>query len=204
MHQIQKILPVVLAMSFIITSIALLAADDKQPAPPAPAEKSGGDTAADVEKKLKEKIDAATKAEDAGKPAAPIRRDDPRTDLPKLPAPTPGRIDQPDPRIIGIAPGGPAPKLRREGEFVLSRKGRMVRAEGGQLLFAFDADSDKADEAPMVLMPCRLLQNMEEMAQEHGDRTVFILSGQVFVYRGANHLLPTMMKPSIDRGNLQK
>ena len=198
-----KLLPGFLAFSCFAGALALYSsADDaKQPAP-APAEKAG-DSAEDVEKRLKEKLDAANKAASEAKPATPVKKEDPRTDLPKLPAPTPGRIDQPDPRIIGIAPGGSTPKLRREGEFVLSRKGRLIRAEGGQLLFSFDADSDKSEEPPMILMPCRLLQNMEEMSQEHGDRTVFILSGQVFVYRGANYLLPTMMKPSIDRGNLK-
>ncbi len=198
-----KILPGFLALSCFIGALALYGADDAKRPAPAATDKAK-DSAEDVEKKLKEKLDAADKAANEGKPATPIRTEDPRTDLPKLPAPTPGRIDQPDPRIIGIAPGGSAPKLRREGEFVLSRRGRVVRTEGGQILFAFDADSDKSEEAPMFLMPCRLLQNMEEMSQEHGERTVFILSGQVFVYRGANYLLPTMMKPSIDRGNLKK
>jgi len=199
---LSKLLPGFLALSCFAGALALYAADDaKQPTPTTDKAK---DSAQDIEQKLKEKLDAANKAANEAKPAAPMKKDDPRTDLPKLPAPAPGRIDQPDPRIIGIAPGGSAPKLRREGEFVLSRRGRLIRAEGGQLLFSFDADSDKSEEAPMFLMPCRLLENMEEMSQEHGDRTVFILSGQVFVYRGANYLLPTMMKPSIDRGNLKK
>ena len=120
-----------------------------------------------------------------------------------MPAAAPTRVDQPDPRIIGIAPGSATPKLRREGEFVLNRRGRLVR-EGGQSLFAFDADTDKAAEAPMMLVPCRVLQNMEELAQEHGSDVVFLVTGQVFTYRGANHLLPTTMKLSIDKGNLKK
>ena len=203
MPHLRNLIPGFLAATCFIGSIALFAADEPKKTD-APAKDVKKESAEDLEKKLKEKIDAANKADKEAKPAVPVKPEDPRSDLPKLPAPTPGRIDQPDPRIIGIAPGGATPKLRREGEFVLSRRGRLVRAEGGQLLFAFDADSDKADETPMVLMPCRLLQNMEEMSQEHGERTVFILSGQIFIYRGANHLLPTMMKPSIDRGNLQK
>jgi hypothetical protein len=200
-----KTLPFTVLFAAFATTIALslaIALADDAVKPAAPKSDVKKDSAEDVEKKLKDKIDAAAKAQAEGQPAP--KTVEPKPDGPRLPAPTPGRIDQPDPKIIGIAPGSAAPRLKREGEFVLSRRGRLVRSEGGQFLFAFDADTDKAGEAPMILMPCRLLQNMEEMTQEHGERTVFILSGQVFVYRGANHLLPTMMKPSIDKGNLQK
>jgi len=197
----------VFAALFLGLSVTLIAADDAKPADPKPADKKeepAKDSAEDVEKKLKEKIDAANKANENPLPVTPTKTPEPKPEVPKLPAPTPGRIDQPDPKIIGVAPGTAAPKLKREGEFVLSRRGRLVRADGGQPMFAFDADSDKAAEAPMILLPCRLLQNMEELTADHGDRTVFILSGQVFVYRGANYILPTMMKPAIDKGNLQK
>lgn len=110
-----------------------------------------------------------------------------------------------DPKILGVAPGQEPPKLRREGEFVVSRRGRVVRAaSSNHLIFAFDADSEKAPEPPMVLMPCQLLQNMEDLIRERGDKVSFILSGQIFAYRGANYLLPTMMKLAIDQGNIQK
>lgn len=115
-----------------------------------------------------------------------------------------GEVDSPDPRIVGIAPGAELPKLRREGEFVVNRRGRLLRTADGAAMFSFDADSRRAPEPPMFLMPCRMLQNMEQLAKDHGDETVFVLSGQVFVYRGANYLLPTMMKPAIDKGNLQQ
>jgi hypothetical protein len=197
-----------LTVLFFSLSVSLLLADDK-PAEPKPAdakaEKDKKDSAEEIEKKLKEKIDAATKANENPQPAPGTNKTDtPKPEGPKLPAPTPGRIDQPDPKIIGTAPGSAAPKLKREGEFILSRRGRLIRSEGGSPMFAFDADSDKAAEAPMILLPCRLLQSMEELAADHGDRTVFLVSGQVFVYKGANYMLPTMMKPAIDKGNLQK
>lgn len=108
-----------------------------------------------------------------------------------------------DPRVLGVVPGQDPPKLRREGEFIVSRRGRLVRAPNARhILFVFEADSDTAPEPPMVMTACQMLQNMEEIIRERGDKVVFIVSGQVLVYRGANYLLPTMMKLAIDYGNL--
>lgn len=105
----------------------------------------------------------------------------------------------------GVAPGMRNVKLRREGEMVLNRKGRLSRsAAGGQALFIFESDNPSAPEPPMVLVPCKTLQNMEEIVIDRGDRIAFILSGQVFEYRNENHLLPTVMKLAVDRGNLEK
>ena len=73
----------------------------------------------------------------------------------------------------------------------------------GLQVFVFDADSQHAPEPPMILQPCRLLQSMEDIVQQRGDTVVFVLSGQVHVYRGANYLLPTLMRIAIDRGNLE-
>jgi len=109
-----------------------------------------------------------------------------------------------DPAILGIAPGQEQPTLRREGEFIVSRKGRLQQAgEGGAALFVFEADGQNASEPPMVMQPCRLLEDMEDYVARHGDRVVFIVSGQVHTYRGANYLLPTMMKLAVDQGNLR-
>lgn len=108
-----------------------------------------------------------------------------------------------DPRILGPAPGGNMPKLRREGEFVVSRRGRLVRAQGaaGQL-FVFDSDDKTASDPPMFIMPCQLLESMEELTKERGDAVVFVVTGQVYTYRGANYLLPSIMKLAVDKGNL--
>ena len=55
----------------------------------------------------------------------------------------------------------------------------------------------------MILQACQLLQTMEDIVQQRGDTVVFLISGQIHTYRGANYLLPTMMKLAIDQGNLQ-
>ncbi|MEM6553423.1 MAG: hypothetical protein AAF750_15000 [Planctomycetota bacterium] len=113
-----------------------------------------------------------------------------------------GAVD-PDPAVIGVAPGEPRPTLRREGEFVINRAGRLVRSSDQALaLFVFEADGAESPEPPMILQACRLLETMEDLVSRHGDSTVFVISGQVHTYRGNNYLLPTRMTPRIDRGNL--
>lgn len=107
-----------------------------------------------------------------------------------------------DPNVVGLLADEDPPPLRREGEFVLNRRGRMVRSADGQhAIFVFDSNSENAVEPPMILMPCQLLENMEDLVRDRGDDMTFEVSGQVFVYRGANYLLPTMMRhrPNLDR-----
>ena len=106
--------------------------------------------------------------------------------------------------VLGIPPGGKQPQLRREGEFVINRRGRLSRSPSGtRLLFVFEADSDAAPEPPMPILPCQILENMEDLSNQRNNQVVFILSGQVTLYRGVNFLLPTMMKLAIDRGNIR-
>lgn len=109
-----------------------------------------------------------------------------------------------DPRILGVAPGQDPPKLLREGAFIVERAGRMARAsDGSASLFVFEADDPDAPEAAMILMPCRLLETMEDLTHRRGEQAVFLVSGRVHAYRGANYLLPTSMTERIDRGNLR-
>ena len=55
----------------------------------------------------------------------------------------------------------------------------------------------------MPLLPCQILENMEDLSTQGSGQILFVVSGQVMLYRGVNFLMPTMMKLSIDRGNLQ-
>lgn len=110
-----------------------------------------------------------------------------------------------DPAVLGVAPGMEPPKLRREGDFVISRRGRLVpSSDGRHAMFIFESDGTTMSDAPMVLVPCQTLQSMEDLVAERGERIVFVMSGQILEYRGMNYLLPTMMKLDIDRGNLDK
>lgn len=134
-------------------------------------------------------------------PTPPVRRQ--QRSAQNLPEPPTATVAV-DPAVIGIAPGEDPPPLKREGAFIVSRRGRMIHSlDGGSRLFVFEADSLDAPEAPMFLQPCRLLETMEDLVRERGDQVVFTVSGQVHAYRGANYLLPTMMIIEPDRGNLE-
>ena len=123
----------------------------------------------------------------------------------------PSRINMPapsvdlDPAILGVAPDAARPKLRREGDLVVQRRGRLLRSSDGEhVMLVFDAAGAESDEPPMILMPSRLLEEMEDLVQNRGDQTVFVVSGQVHAYRGANYLLPTMMEVARGGDNLRR
>ncbi|MEM9913720.1 MAG: hypothetical protein AAF911_02025 [Planctomycetota bacterium] len=114
--------------------------------------------------------------------------------------------------LQGIKPKTEAEeRLLREGEYLVNRAGRLIRGLGGavggeasNIMFAFEADGQNsaAAEAPMLVMPCKLLELMEEIVVEKGDQVVFIVSGRVYTYRGANHMMPSTMRLEYDLGNL--
>jgi hypothetical protein len=108
----------------------------------------------------------------------------------------------------GTAPDLKPGQLRREGEFLVNRRGRVVRGasggSGGNVLFVFEGDGEKSPEAPMVLLPCQKTQGLEDIVRDRGDRAVFIVTGQVFTYHGANYFLPTITKEDFDHGNLKR
>jgi len=138
---------------------------------------------------------------------------------PVSPTPDPAAADNADARtppvkpmdidlsVVGSAPalqGQSKPtELRREGEFVVSRRGRIMRApDANRSLFVFDSDGQALADPPMILLPCQLLENMEQIITDRGDQTVFVITGQVFTYHDVNFLMPTMMKIAVDKGNL--
>jgi hypothetical protein len=111
-----------------------------------------------------------------------------------------------DPSVLGVAPssGEGEPTLRREGEFIVNRRGHLARAkDSNRLLFVFSADKQSSPEAPMILQACRTLETMEKIVQKRGESVPFIISGQVHTYRNQNYLMPTMMKIAEQGGNLK-
>jgi hypothetical protein len=90
------------------------------------------------------------------------------------------------------AAAGPRPALLPEGTFLAARRGRLVRSAAGEWLFVVDSGAEGVAEPPMLLLPCRNLAAMERLAEQRGDAVTFTVSGQVFVYRDRNCLLPVM------------
>lgn len=138
-----------------------------------------------------------------------------RRDLPDAPRPGRKPIDDAtlpdtaprvlsDPSLVGLGADQPQAELKQEGEFIIARAGRLVRSsDGAQALFVLEADSADSPEPPLIMQACKLLETMEKTVREQGDEVPFVVTGQVFVYRGANYLLPTVVKRQFDRGNLE-
>ncbi|MFK7790623.1 MAG: hypothetical protein AB8C95_14160 [Phycisphaeraceae bacterium] len=109
-----------------------------------------------------------------------------------------------DPLLLGLDTAQPLAELKDEGQFIIARTGRMIRsADGSQALFVLDSDGPGAPEPPMILQACKLLETMEKTVQQQGEDVPFVITGQVFMYRGANYLLPSIVKREFDRGNLE-
>ncbi|MEM8739241.1 MAG: hypothetical protein AAGG38_12315 [Planctomycetota bacterium] len=98
-----------------------------------------------------------------------------------------------DPAVVGVLPGQPLPRLRREGEFIVERPGQLLLVEdAGYWVFAFDTVPGQADLRPMIVQLCQRLASMQDtMDQLRRDDLAFTLTGQVHTYRGVNYLLPT-------------
>ncbi|MBX3357821.1 MAG: hypothetical protein KF745_05275 [Phycisphaeraceae bacterium] len=83
-------------------------------------------------------------------------------------------------------------RLSSEGTLLTMRRGRVVRSGAGDWAFVVDADTDSPAEAPLVLQPCLILEDIERIARTQGESATITLSGQVFVYRERNYIMPTM------------
>lgn len=192
---------IITALCITVCTAGLLIAQD------APAKNSASNDKPTISEPIKEKNEAADVVDQMMKRmknqrpvVEPTQRPTATQKRPAL-SPTP-KIDL-DPKILGVAPGMPKPKMRREGEFVVNRQGRLLRSNDGQhMIFAYKSDSKLQPAPPMIVVPCQLLQNMEEMMLERGDQISFSITGQILAYHGTNYILPTMMKPAIDMGNL--
>lgn len=114
-----------------------------------------------------------------------------------------------NPRASGAGPASAAeggPRLRREGTAIVSQSGRLTRgARSWVFTIDNDADARAGDEevAPLEILPCLNLAEMERLYERHGTTLRFIISGTVLTYKERNMLLPTMYVVDIDRdGNL--
>lgn len=149
-----------------------------------------------------------------GTPGAPDSANRPNTGSP---ANTPGSSPQPmrmpdiprggnadNPAVLGIAPEQQQAELVGEGTIMVRRTGRLVRSgDGSHAIFIFDSDGSENPEPPMILQACKLLEEMEAILYNQGGYIPFVITGQVQSYRGANYLLPTIMRQEFDRGNLE-
>lgn len=143
-----------------------------------------------------------TKAPAKRPPGAPAPGEPTASDLIKgmeTARPPAARLPMRRPEGLRETPAG----LRREGEFLKTRRARLERRTASRWLLVFDndppaasAESDrprKRPDVPMHPLPCLTLERMESVAMQYGESVPLIVSGQVFVYEGENYILPTML-----------
>ena len=94
-----------------------------------------------------------------------------------------------------VPPAPPArrrPTLIREGSYLVAVQGTMERdTPRGPWHFRLLDDGGRAQTTPMPLLPCALLTSLEQIVEGSGAETVLEMTGEVFVFRGKNYLLPT-------------
>lgn len=84
-----------------------------------------------------------------------------------------------------------------EGAYVARRRGRLVRGRTGAWTVTFDNDLDNSAQgqtAPLIVVPSRLLMQLERRAQRRGDQLALTVSGRVYAYGESQYLVPTLMQ----------
>ncbi len=170
---------------------------------------SGGGAENDAE------LDDGFSSMSQGTPATFLQGDDPADVMDALlERPRGGAATPRDPAAAAVAEGVRQDRgrdamvvqaSRREGDYLIQRVGRVVLTGSvamGTVLFTFDADSTHADETPVVLMPCKLREELEDVIRDAPTPQTFAVSGRVYAYRGINHVLPTAYRTVPVRDNL--
>lgn len=78
-----------------------------------------------------------------------------------------------------------------EGRTFMRRRARLVYLAAGEIALAFDNDPDQVIDVPLVVLPCHLLEQMEQIVETRGDSLTVRVSGQSYAYNGRSYVLPT-------------
>lgn len=98
----------------------------------------------------------------------------------------------------GLAGG----QLIAEDSSVVNRRGKITRDSSGGWLFVFDADATGLADPPLRLLPCLLLERIEDYARRQGNNSPALISGTMYLYSGRNYLMPTVFRIPHERRNL--
>ena len=135
--------------------------------------------------------------------AADIMRDLERAAGPMPRSGAPAPVAAPGGRARPSSDEGDAnKKLLPEETQLVSRRGKITRDSGGGWMFVFDADASGLADPPLRLLPCLLLERIEDYARRTGNNSPALLSGPVYLYGGENYLLPTVFRIPAERRNI--
>ncbi len=91
--------------------------------------------------------------------------------------------------------------LLSDGASLMNRVGRLVR-QGSWWTFVSDSDRPDHPEPTLRLLPNQSVERMAKESQRGGS--VFIVSGEVTLFDGANYLLVRVATRRLDSGNLRR
>lgn len=72
---------------------------------------------------------------------------------------------------------------------IAGRRGRIMRAADGAMVFMFDSGVEGGTPQPLVLLPCQNLAAVEQITERAGEGATYSVTGEVMTYRGRNYLL---------------
>jgi len=93
-------------------------------------------------------------------------------------------------------------RLVPEGTMIVARRGRLMRTAGGAWMFVFDSDASGLGDPPMTVLPCLLLERMENHAQSRGGEAAMLLSGRVLAFDGRNFIMPSVFQIPRERSQI--
>jgi hypothetical protein len=166
--------------------------NEAAPAAQAPASTGpeGGETAADIIGELERASDSPVRSAGAARETA------------RKSSSTAAASERRQPGATAVAAPAPPGRLLHEDTAIVARRGKLFRDGAGGWLFVFDADASGLADPPMKLLPCLLLEKIEDYARQAGNNSPALLSGQVYLYNSQNYLLPTVFRIPQDRRNL--
>ncbi|MGC8624745.1 MAG: hypothetical protein ACP5VQ_05715 [Phycisphaerae bacterium] len=103
----------------------------------------------------------------------------------------PMRTSKPIPDLPQPAGNGLAAALP-EGSYIWNRSGRLLfNRPLHEWIFVFQTDSPRLTAPPLILLPCHLLERMENRSAHDGTEIKFRISGRITQFKGRNYLLIT-------------
>lgn len=89
-----------------------------------------------------------------------------------------------------VAPGAAPQQLRREGDWIRDKVGRLTKSSDGQSWeFSFESDGRAMQDPPVVILPNLKLMQMENAVAGSNRDLKFRITGMVTEYKGRNYVL---------------
>jgi hypothetical protein len=92
--------------------------------------------------------------------------------------------------VAAIAPAATTQQLRREGDWIRDKIGRLTKGSDGQSWeFNFESDGRAMQDPPVVILPNLKLMQMENAVSGSNRDLKFRITGMVTEYKGRNYIL---------------